>query len=515
MLSISLSKGGSQQADYYLNLARADYYLRGGEPLGRWFGKGAKLLQLEGDVDGDAFRNLVAGFFPNGRKAMVQNAGAADRQGGWDLCFSAPKSVSVLWSIAPECWKREIEVAHDLAVRAALSYLEQEAGYTRRGKDGLVTEKVGFVAALFEHGTSRANDPQLHTHAFLLNVGVREDGTTGTIVSRPTFIHKMAAGALYRAELAFQLTKRMPIALEVERTWFEIKGISKTLMETFSTRRAEIMEALKAYGERNATAAKRAAVETRGGKLHVPRSELFERWRAEAERHGHQYATLRDDLAAERPLMSRTPKLEPDKVVHELTIKDSHFTERTLVRALAERSQTGGISAEMILDAARRKVRSLYELELHNDERQFTTMAMLRLEKELFDRADAGRLDTRHVVPKPLVDQVLRDIVLSEEQGKAVRQITQEPGRVQIVQGWAGVGKSTLPAAARRGWAKEGYTVIGLALSGKAAESLEKSSGIKSITLARALTDIERHGWHTAWQPLFPGCPKWNPAHRL
>jgi len=99
MLSIS-KMSSSGQGDYYLNLAKANYYLEGGEPLGRWVGKGATVLGLTGKIVQEAdLKNFLQGFSPNGDK-LVRNAGAEKRQAGWDLTFSAPKSVSVAWSQA-------------------------------------------------------------------------------------------------------------------------------------------------------------------------------------------------------------------------------------------------------------------------------------------------------------------------------------------------------------------------------------------------------------------------------
>ena len=95
MLSIKGGIRGTGRASYYLELASGDYYLRGGEPLGVWHGKGTKTLGLKGTVEKAAFHDLLLGFAPDKSGALVQNAGAEKRQSAWDLTFGAPKALSV------------------------------------------------------------------------------------------------------------------------------------------------------------------------------------------------------------------------------------------------------------------------------------------------------------------------------------------------------------------------------------------------------------------------------------
>ena len=107
MLSIS-NPIRSGFADYLGNLAREDYYTAGGEPQGRWVGA-TKDFELYAPVDKNEFKNLLQGFSAGGKFPLVQNPGAK-RQGGWDLCFSAPKSVSVFWSQANDTTRQVIQI---------------------------------------------------------------------------------------------------------------------------------------------------------------------------------------------------------------------------------------------------------------------------------------------------------------------------------------------------------------------------------------------------------------------
>ena len=165
---------GVGHANYYIELAQKDYYTAQGNDAGVWFGGGAEKLGLTGDVDSRAYEHLLWGRSPDGRRDLVQNAGDAHRQTAWDLTFSAPKSVSVLWALGSDDVRGKIETAHRQAVEAALSFLEETTGLTRRGKGGTRMESADLVFALFPHYSSRAFDPQVHTHALLVNLAVRQ-----------------------------------------------------------------------------------------------------------------------------------------------------------------------------------------------------------------------------------------------------------------------------------------------------------------------------------------------------
>ena len=276
MLSLAKVKG---DGSYYLDLAKEDYYLKGGEPPGKWLGEGARLLKLRGEVIREDFRALWSGRSRDGNP-LVQNPDAPGRQRAWDLTFSAPKSVSVLFAMAPPSIRDGIQAAHAAAVGAALGYLEKEAGATRRGKAGKTLESAALVVAAFEHGTSRAQDPQLHTHALLLNVAVRPDGTTGTLHTKGIYEHKMAGGAIYQTELARGL-EALGFRIEPTRVAFEVAGVPKSVTDAFSKRRAEIEASLSSQGLSSARAAEVAALATRKTKVaHLPRESLRETWQA-------------------------------------------------------------------------------------------------------------------------------------------------------------------------------------------------------------------------------------------
>ncbi len=283
---LSLSTVTAERIGYYLSIAQEDYYTKGLEPPGTWFGPGAERLGLRGEVAQDQFRPLLAGFSPDGHGPLVQNAGHTNRQCGWDLTFSAPKSVSVLWALGPPEVRSAIEAAHRQAVEACLAYVQQHCAATRRGPRGTSREPALLAFALFDHGTSRAQDPLLHTHATLLNLGLRQDGTTGTIESRPIFRAKMLIGHRYQMELAAGLRHRLPLTLEPERVGFHVVGVPHELCRVFSQRRQAIERHLQKRGLQGALAAKAATLATRPKKIAVSREELQAQWEERAAAWG-------------------------------------------------------------------------------------------------------------------------------------------------------------------------------------------------------------------------------------
>jgi Ti-type conjugative transfer relaxase TraA len=495
MLSISQPIKGSGHSDYYMDLAREDYYTGGGEPPGQWQGQGAEALGLTGKVEAEHLKGLFEGYSPDG-EALVQNAGHENRHSAWDLTFSAPKSVSVLWSQASPEVRQEIQAAHGEAVKEALSYLESEAASTRRGKAGSEVEPASLVVATFEHGTSRAQDPQLHTHALVLNVAVREDGSTGALETKGIFAHKMAAGALYRAELSAQLEERLGLTSTKVKSWFEVDHVPESLQEEFSKRRHEIEKVLEEKGTSGAVASKIANLESRQVKEHTARETLFSGWQEVGKAHGWSTQEVTALTQMERPQRDKATELKEciDTALTKLTDRSSHFTKRDLTRAAAEEAQGRGLSSKEVVSGVASVLSSqeVVPLGVVNRENRYTTKEMLAVERELIEGAIARKDEQGITVSNEALEKALANHDrLSPEQKAATQFLTQGTGGVRIVSGLAGTGKSSSLSAAREAWESEGYKVIGAAPQGKAARELELNSGISSTTLHQRLYDVE------------------------
>ncbi|WP_353358033.1 MobF family relaxase, partial [Intrasporangium sp. DVR] len=225
---------------------------------------------------------------------------------GFDLTFSPVKSVSALWALATPEVARQVEAAHQDAVRATLAMLEAEVAFTRVGKGGIRQVPVtGLIAAAFDHRDSRTGDPDLHTHVVVSNKVQslpEEGGRWLTLDGRMLFKAKVMASEHYNTHLEAGLVDRLDVRFserpspEGKRAVREIDGIDPALLDAWSSRRQaietrqrELAATFRADHGRTPTTveslalAQQANLETRPGK-HEPRSESEQRqtWRAQA-----------------------------------------------------------------------------------------------------------------------------------------------------------------------------------------------------------------------------------------
>ncbi len=493
MLTISKAIQAGQ-GEYYLALAGVDdYYTAGTEPPGCWLGRGAPALGLAGELNREHFRNLLRGLAPEGDRKLVRNADH-ERRAGWDLTWSAPKSVSVAWSQADPATRERIEECLRRAAAAGVAYLEAVAGISRRGEDGCRHEAARLVLAAFLHSTSRAQDPQLHLHTILLNIGVRPDGTTGTLEPRGLYRHQMAAGALFRAELAAQLETELGLRARREQRAFELLGVDPELMAFFSKRRAAIEAELARLGQSGGRAAERANFATRAVKEARPRAELFAEW----QRIGHAHHWGAKELAWLMNAAFPARRIEWERAaagteaLAQLTASQSHFCPRQIVQAVAECCQGRGLGAEVVLRLSEELLRSpeLVRLGEHRGEVHYTTREILALEKSVLATAQTMQRQRHFLTTHWTEEAIARHSRLSGEQIDALRHLCAARGGLTLIHGMAGTGKSTLFAVAREVWTRQGLSVCGAALSGKAARGLEEAAGIPSTTLHRLLGQL-------------------------
>lgn len=488
---MTISPVGS--VDYLLcGASREDYYLDDQEAPGRWIGSGCAALGLAGEVTREQLSAAFTGTDYRTGERLVQGDPEKHRH-GYDVTLSVPKSVSVAWGLGDERTRQIIDAAIARAVQRTVEYIEAQAAYSRRGKGSVAHEKLpGLVISAHDHHTSRAGDPQRHTHLFVANVARRADGTTGTIEGKYLLEHMRAGGAIYRAELAAAL-REAGVEIERDGDSFRLSGVPDELEKTFSKRGRAIDAELERRGieTSQSAAGDRVTLMTRPAKDHD--EDLDERrhhWLAEAEALDFQPESINALFtgSAQQPV----PEIDIDEIRALLTQQQSAFTERDIIRRIAEVG-VGTMNADAVETTARRLLDSDPEFVRLGVDRgyiHYTTREMLEIEH----RADesAGRMDTArtHAVDPEAVQAAIASRTLSPDQLEALHILTSSK-QLTIAQGEAGTGKTYLLNAAREVWEASGYKVLGASVLGKAAEGLETDAGIKSQTVHSLLADLE------------------------
>jgi conjugative relaxase-like TrwC/TraI family protein len=483
---------------YYLDLAAEDYYLQGGEPDGIWCGAGSSLLKLKGAVTSDALSNLLRGYSPCGKTALCQNAGQ-NHTSGWDLTFNAPKSVSVLWAAADVELRKKLQSAQLAAVREAIVVIEEYAAYTRRGEAGCDREKVaGLITAVFEHSTSRALDPHLHSHAIVANLAPRMDGSWGTVDSRTIMFWQKAAGMIYKVSLAESI-RELGFETELDGDTFHVSGIPKSICDHFSKRSAQITNALKERGikHRASSSGDLASLSTRSAKGEINRSELFQNWQLELSSLG----LLPTDVQA---LQNSGPKancllqsevIEPEALASMLTEKSSVFSLQKAVFQGGLKAIEYGQSLKSLYAVTKQLQENDVTVELGRDWRHnelFTTRQVLETEQSLIELAKLLGSSNWAQVPDIDIEYHMNNqsIQLSDEQKFAVHGVCMG-SQLVVMQGSAGAGKSTLMHCIKDIYESMGKQVIGASIARAAAKNLENEADIEAFTIARLLNWLE------------------------
>jgi conjugative relaxase-like TrwC/TraI family protein len=509
---LSLAKMVTGAEDYYIASVahgREEYYTGSGESPGFWLGEGARRLELEGPVEPEHLRQVLAGVSPHGEILTAGRVDEAKRVAGFDLTFSAPKSVSLLFGLSDPGVSAIVRGVHEDAVEQALGYLERNALALRRGAGGHNSARAeGLVAAGFTHRTSRAGDPQLHTHVLVANVAKGVDGTWSAPDARLLYHHTRTAGFLYQAALRTGLTRATGVRFgEVSRGMAELDGVPSTLLRAFSTRRREIEHEMARTGVTSARAAEVAALATRPTKDAAdaarPTAGLRQRWLARLDELGlapsHGGSPLEHLLGTEvwRPPTSTEVDQLLDRLAgpEGLTAGQSTFERRDVARLVAEALPRGSRvhDVEVLADRFLKRPDVLAMASIgRGGEILHTTYELLGVERGLLDAAGRMRNGRRAIADGADLASALDHFrLLSDEQAQMVGRLTSSGSGLEVVVGKAGAGKTLALAAARMAWEQSGYRVLGTALSARAARGLREGAGIESQTLASLQADIE------------------------
>ena len=501
------SIGQMASAEYYLESQRSfrhpnEYYTAGEEPDGTWFNpKGLFGLEDGANVDSGEFQRLYNGFSPDGSDKLVQRAGNPDRSPGVDLTFSVDKSVSSLWAIAEPETRQRIEAMATAAARAALEdSVLRYCSYTRVSANGVTRPvEAHLMGATFVHGTSRENDPQLHVHCTIFNLArTREDGKWRAHHQYPVYSWKKAAGALFRAYMACELQQRLGVRMErygPNAEFTRIEGMPEDLQVFWSKRRKAIVARAGELGIPSlGNASRMAGVNklTRAGKSHDNDPEVrHRRWQEEAEGF-----TAREELIASvtghkvdvsrEAIRELTDRL--DNLPAHLAREEAIFRRPDMVEAAA--NAAASLMGREAVRTAIERLRRNPEIErleprkptaesraglVHTE--VYSTRHNLGLEQAVRDMAEAMAADSGHDLPEDSVKEKVETLLadgypLSQEQSLAIRYATARGGRVAVIEGAAGSGKTTTLRPITDLHREHGYEIVPTAVAWRTAVAL-------------------------------------------
>lgn len=504
MMTIRAMTGGIGYAQRHLE--HSDYYDEQRRIQGEWHGCGAELLGLRGEVTREHFEAIREGLHPETGE-FLRPRHSADRttddgneqskaRSLYDLTFSAPKSVSIQAIVGGD---ERLIAAHDKAVREALVESEKYAA-TRVRLDGANENRTtaNWIVAAYRHDTSRELDPQLHTHAVAANLSY--DGVEGRWKA-------LQASALYERRAYLTEVYRNALAREVRSLGyevgsrrdsrgrdygFEIRGVSKELLERYSQRSAQrdaAIEQFTAEHGRKPTDNEIAVLvrESRADKLTEISTERV-REQQQGRLSPEESYTLKY-VHAESLERGRAISYNPSQAMISLQYAKEHLFERNSVvrehelMAEALRHGRGQVNLGQLQGTLELEQTRGVLLRNGND---IATRESLDREQRIIAAVNHGigheeRFSgNRHFEPGEH---------LRSEQKQAVRQILDSRDFAISLRGAAGTGKTATLQEIHRGLHESGREVIAVATTRSAVEELQKVGFHDAMTVSRLLED--------------------------
>ena len=522
---------GFDAGSYYVEQL-PNYYLDSGEPRGVWFGDGAQLLGVTGELDDAAFLAVMAGMDPRRPDRDLGRRYDEKAVRGFDVTASAPKSVSVLWALGEMSVRREVADAHDTAVHELARWIENHA-HTRYRIAGevAVVDAEGVVAAAFRQHTSRALDPQLHTHLVIANRVKSPDGRWLALDARLIKRDQQTLSAVYHASLRAELTRRLGVRWnEPEHGIAEMADVPQMLLTEFSTRTAAVArridEKLDRFVEtmgREPTPRERwqlereAAMDSRPAKAKgVDAENLHVQWAEQTQALGLDPLAVVGHAVGKdvgRVGVDRSAALSMvDQAIANISEKQSSWRPSEILRELAAvvptdiavpaaqlvpwlNKVTERVVANYCIDVSkpiepdamlRKDGRPITESVI---DRALTTQAILDQEAALIDWAD-HRLTYDGIDHPEAFTRSAHPLNPAQAEGAAAVAGTAD---LVLIVGPAGTGKTTALAPAVAQLRAEGRAVFGVAPSATAAEVLSDETGLAADTLDKLLIEHRLH----------------------
>lgn len=507
--------------DYYSDQVAAgaeEYFSGRGVAQATWIGALAPSLGLKGRVNSADFLQVMVGRKPS-TEVLLADQFSRRTVLGIDLAFSAPKSVSTLWALAPLEVRKAIEDAHDSALLETFAYIEEHCAYGRKGAAGIhKVRSNGLLASTYHHVTSRESDPQLHTHVAVANMVEFEDGSWGSLDTARLYHYAPTASMIYGQQLRQKLTEVLGVAWDTPRHGLaDIKDFPVDLKELFSKRSQQIKEAAEASGNESPWGRQVATLTTRKTKTAgEDHGKLLSDWKDEAAEAGHSWGEL-SKLCGKTSIAALTAPefaaiVEQLGTTDYLTQTSAHFDHRQVLAGAVELagpyvpfSQCQEIAVEVI----ERHLVSLDRAgEIAGDATRYqkagtvalTTPEMFAIEQQGIEAVRAGVGESAILLSDQQIQEGLIEFgpsieiegyLLGEDQAQMVAHILGSGNTVDAVIGDAGTGKTFSLNVCRAILEAHGYRVAGAALAAAAAKELKDQAQLDGQTIASLLWKID------------------------
>lgn len=490
---MSLARGvsASQARDYYYEKDPIMAPSGKGENS-EWFGNLKDDFNFNTTVNDAHFSALLSGLSPITGKIIIKKGVNNERRAGIDLAFSAPKSVSIA---ALHLGDERIIEAHKAAVKKALEFVQENFIYYRvsDGCGGLIHVKSdNMIAGTFTHSTSRSNDPQLHTHAVILNITKTTNGKFKAISNEEIYKNQTLTNNIYQNELAINIQK-LGYSIDNYENKFEIKGVPENAIETFSKRSKEIDELYDEYKSRdmpNTDAEIRdfATLNSRHSKENISAYELKKIWEEEYSKNN-----IKPVMDYVKEPIDKDFAAEAVNRIHET---ESAFNKFSLLNSLIiqNRGEKSLDKLDEIINVAIKKGEILEIGTRNSYEFIYSTPEMIKIEADIICAAKNGKNKFESLLVEDKINSYL-DNSLTEGQKKFINHALTSDDLINIVQGDAGTGKTYAIKIMNEILKKERPEIklIGLGFTGKAANEISMAADIETSTIAGFLLSKKKH----------------------
>ncbi len=461
------------------HMAKRDYLTESGQIEMVWYGYGAARLGLSGQVHEDHFARLCSGHDPFTDESLMLRDKGENRR----ICYfgqiSAPKDVSIAYLLGGDTriagWWQE-------SVRETLEEIEAMTG-TRVRLGAAMEDRVtgNMVAAVVTHDSSRALDPQLHTHVCIINVTFDSVENRWKAV-QPNGYFKYQS---YLREVSYnKLAEKMKVGgYQIEKArfiGFNIKGFPADLRKDFSKRREEIERVASIRNAHSQDELQSIAVKTRADKVHRTPEELKASWLKEAADYLHKIQPI---IAAAQPTVGRSLAVTPS---HTMALAQAHLFDRLSVvdeRILLREALIVSRGDLTLAELKREITQRVKAGDLLQRGNFITTPEMVALEKSCIDWSREGKGCYREM------GDYAASAFLSAEQNHAAETLLASRDRLVVLVGDAGAGKTTTLSAIVRGIHNAGGLTFSCAPSSGATLELKERLGIQSETVQQLLVN--------------------------